>query len=89
MARPLSASQLQIFTSSLSTPKRDGIPTFARRVSCSASSCLPALPGTFGLDLLFTGLRIPQALRYVEGFFFSQAKPESGRRGHFLPITQA
>jgi hypothetical protein len=29
-------------------------------------------------------LEIPQALRYVEGFFFSQAKPESERRGGFL-----
>jgi hypothetical protein len=32
-------------------------------------------------------LEIPQALRYVEGFFFSQAKPESERRGGFLSIT--
>jgi hypothetical protein len=52
----------------------------------SLSSCLPALPCRFGLDLLSTGLRIPQALRYVEGFFFSQAKPESERRDGFLPI---
>ena len=48
---------------------------------------VPSLvPCRFDLDLLSTGLRIPQALRYVEGFFFSQAKPEGGRRGRFLPI---
>jgi hypothetical protein len=48
---------------------------------------VPSLvPCRFDLDLLSTGLRIPQALRYVEGFFFSQAKPESGRTGRFLPI---
>ncbi len=66
--------------------KRDGIPPCALRVSCSASSCFPALPCRFDLDLLSTGSRIPQSLRYVEGFFFSQAKPEGGRRGRFLPI---
>ena len=48
---------------------------------------VPSLvPCKFDLDLLSTGLCIPQPLRYVEGFFFSQAKPEGGRRGRFLPI---
>jgi len=48
---------------------------------------VPSLvPYRFDLDLLSTCLRIPQALRYVERFFFSQAKPESKRRGDFLPI---
>ena len=78
--------KIEQLTSSRS-PKGDGIPTFARRVSCFVKLRLPSLPFRFGLDLLSTGLCIPQALRYEEPFFFSQTKPESERRGGFLPIT--
>jgi hypothetical protein len=80
----LSVSERKGVLTSSRSRKRDGIPPLAAWVSCFLEACLPWCHSGLVLQPLHR-LEIPQALRYVEGFFFNQTQPEIERQGRFPP----